>query len=192
MDNVGQPTEAAGPRLTSTLAAPAGIEGQTGTLVFASHLGRRMERIIEALLESGSATHDRAIREVVLAQLATDPPILGRRAVLLACTMATTYVRRFAPGAGWHLIGRNLHVGGGRGDLLFSNGKLWFVDELKAARIRFDDPTLKNQIGRYQQARETYGDAFLGVRVALLRAPSHLLMFPASDASEMLPTARPR
>jgi hypothetical protein len=151
-----------------------------------------MEAIIDALLNAGRPSDPAVIRHFVLQQFATDPPIIGRRAVLLASTMASAYIRRFAPEARWRLIGRNLPIGRGRADLLFTDGQRWFVDELKAARIRPHDQPLIDQVAVYQEGRQTYGDAFLGVRVALLRAPSQLLIFPAPGAAEPLPTERPR
>lgn len=168
------------------------IEGQTGGQAFAIELGRRMERIIEALIGSAVSAESGSIRGVVLSEFTREPRIVGRRAVLLASAMAATYVRRFAPPRGWRLAGRGVRVGTGRADLLFTDGALWFVDELKAARLRPDDPALAHQVERYQRANDTYGDVFLGVRVALLRAPTQLLLFPATGARQPLPPARSR
>jgi hypothetical protein len=151
-----------------------------------------MEAIIEVLLKDRRAADPMAIRHVVKQQLAGTPSLTGRRALLLASSMASTYMRRFAPSDEWRLVGRNLAVGRGRADLLFSNGREWFVDELKAARIRPDDAALHAQVAAYQEGRRIYGNAFLGVRVALLRAPAQLLFFPASQAREPLPAARAR
>ena len=174
------------------MAVAIQIEGQTGSPAFATEFGRRMEVIVAALLRADRPLAAATVRSTVRAELAKPPSITGRRAVLLANSMATAYLRRFAPPPEWRLAGRNVAVGAGRADLLFTDGEAWFVDELKAARIRPDDEALTHQVERYQRASESYGEAFLGVRVALLRAPTQLLLFPAPQAYRTMPTGRAR
>lgn len=162
---------------------------------FAAELGRRVQAVItRCLLCPGHRPNAEQVSVIARAVLALDPPMRGRRTYLLTASMATAYARYFAPPDPWRLVASEVRFGRGRADLLYCDGRCcFFVDEIKTARIRsLEDRHLAAQVAGYQAGGDVYGSSFLGVRVALLRAPSRLLLVPSAAAVRALPGPRPR
>lgn len=149
---------------------PGAIDGRT--------MGREVHRLIADLVSVGvrEPTPRQLRAQVAGHPLVSDPRITYRQAAKQRLLVATAlYFRFFVPLAPWCLLGSEVTVGSSRLDLVWRNGEEVIADEIKSGRIvdRFEHDQLERQIDRaLANANDRYGDAFTGLRVLLLAAPS--------------------
>jgi len=157
-------------RTASRHLVPGAIDGRT--------MGREVHRLIADLVSAGiRQPTPRQLRAHVAGHpLVSDPRIIYRQAAKQRLLVATAlYFRFFAPPAPWRLLGTEVTMGNSRLDLVWGHGQEVIADEIKSGRIvdRFERDQLELQIDRaLANANDRYGDAFTGLRVLMLAAPT--------------------
>lgn len=125
----------------------------------------------------------------IAGELVRGRPQLGyrsRAARLSVASAAAVYAGYFLPPAGWHLIGSEIEIPGGRLDLGWrSEDDLIIYDEIKLAASqgskRGDGPTSR-QVARYAAyGVAEHGAQFAGVRLILLGTPRRSMLVGPGD-----------
>ena len=115
----------------------------------------------------------------------------GGKVFLLSGT--AVYFQRFVPPAPWRFVEAEVAVPGARLDLLFADDQnRYFSDEVKTGQVARGGARaeLSKQVERgLLGARTKFGDAFLGIRAAILGAPRTSYVFPDASVG-VIPGAR--
>jgi hypothetical protein len=157
-------------RTASRHLIPGAIDGRT--------MGREVHRLIADLVSAGiRRPTPRQLRAHVAGHpLVSDARIVYRQAAKQRLLVATAlYFRFFVPPTAWRLLGTEVTLGNSRLDLVWRNGEEVIADEIKSGRVvdRFERDQLEQQIDRaLANAIDRYGDAFAGLRVLFLTAPT--------------------
>jgi hypothetical protein len=136
------------------------VHGVIGELLAAGDLRPTPERIVEIV------GRNRSILRVSHYRMA---------AVQQAWAGAAIYFHYFLPDPSWSFAGAEVVDGRARFDLVWRNGPLRLIDELKLGRVTSvtDKRSLDAQIARYREAgRDRWSEHFSGLRVILLGAPA--------------------
>lgn len=157
-------------------------------------LGRMAHHVIADL--AAGPERDPGLEEI-LSAISAQPAVRSARgplrqsARMWLCGVSATYFRMFAPSPAWRLFATELPLPGCRLDLAWTDdaGRTW-ADELKTGKAPqlTLGAGLDAQVDRQLRAGDAeFGDAFLGVRVLMLAAPSmsfvrtHAAIIPALD-----------
>lgn len=150
--------------------------------------------VIQRMLAAGvrqptAAERMEWVGQHIAAAYAAQPHRLGARQRLLA--PLAVYFQRFVPPQPWQLEGSEVTVGRSRLDLLWTDGRELFADELKTgtSAIQLASDQVDAQAARQTAAgARRFGECFLGVRVLLLAAPGRSFWVRPDGSHNSLPS----
>jgi hypothetical protein len=178
---------------------PAGLTAELSVGMFtlddeelqrAGLVGVLAHQCIAELAGTADRPTPRAITAVVDRSLSVFRPIEARaHRQNLAGAIGAYFWHLMLP-TSWSFLGSEVHVGGGRVDLLWRHGSSVLVDEVKTGSARqMRLARTSTQIDQYlSTGSEVWGEQFLGVRLLCLSDPGQSLFIHPNAANQPLHT----
>ena len=157
------------------------------TLARPREVGELIHRVIGHLAEIDLCPDARAIMTATAEVMARFAPIEARAHRQNVAGGALAFFRHLRPPDGWRFVGRELHVGLGRVDLVWSGpGGLVLVDEVKTGGW-LRRPVVTAQVHRYLDcARSVWPDRFVGLRLLSTADPYRSLFYDPAGRDRAL------